>query len=140
MAGGLPRVHNIKAGQTGNKLNIIPLSTPYPFQTHLDMKLSTIALFVNAAMALPGSLKATKQLTYDPNTSITIFTDSTCTLSKYLTPNQPLSFAYPIALSLGVLGGPLLNGLIGVRRSSPRWSITIVFTVDGFVASCRGRH
>ncbi|KAG8990091.1 hypothetical protein FRB94_013761 [Tulasnella sp. JGI-2019a] len=64
------------------------------------------------ALAAPSTL-VPRTLTYDPANAPKIFTDPTCTLSKYLTAGEPLSFQYPISARLGTLIGPALNLLIG---------------------------
>lgn len=79
------------------------------------MKASSIAAVVMALPAVLAVPHSSRDLIYfyDPSIPKTIFTDATCKLSKYLTPGQPFSPLYPIALGLGAIVTPTLRELVG---------------------------
>lgn len=72
-----------------------------------------LAIIPAIAFAVPNVVQK-RDLTYDASNPITIFNNASCTLSQYLTNGEPLSFAFPTALELGVIVTPVLNLLIGV--------------------------
>ena len=74
----------------------------------ISMKFSIVAAsLVTLAAAAPQTSY------YDASHPPVIFKDTTCTLSRYLTPGQPLSFAYPSSNFFGSLLTPVLDTLIG---------------------------
>lgn len=81
------------------------------------MRFSKASIFVFSSLAIaaptsPNPLRR-DQLYYDATNPPKIFTDATCKLSKYLTPGQPLSFAFPLADHLGTIITPALNAAVG---------------------------
>ena len=68
------------------------------------------------ALAIPAPDRVVERRavsTFNPAIPVTIFTNATCTLSKYLTPGEELIFAFPLADLLGSIISPVLAAALG---------------------------
>ncbi|KAI9663879.1 MAG: hypothetical protein M1821_007369 [Bathelium mastoideum] len=82
----------------------------------MQLVFSAVLALATAALAVPAPSKVVERRavpTYNPNIPVTIFTNATCTLSKYLTPGEELTFAFPLADLLGSVVSPVLAAALG---------------------------